>query len=261
MPLAFATGSGLQAHPMSLLRYVTTGSPSAKPLVFLHGLGAGRAQTTSSLSSLENLRLIAPDLPGHGDSVGFDPRWFSFDYFADQVLALVDHLSLDTCCLGGLSMGAGITLNLALRYPDRFDKLILLRPSWLSSPRPSHLRLVAKAGELPEATFRKLSEFQELERENKPVADSIIALYRRPENQVLASMWNDVPFRDLRDLEQIGIPSLVMSSPRDDLHPEKIASTLARNLPNSQLVSLPPRYHEPEAYRRSLLQHISNHLE
>lgn len=243
-----------------LLSFDTLGSSSSEPLVFLHGLGAGKNRTTSSLSHLKNTHLIAPDLPGHGDSMSFDPATYSFDSFADHVIDLMDHLGIEKCNLGGLSMGSGITLNIALRYPDRFKKLIILRPSWLDSPQPAHLKLVADAGEMPQAEFEALPEFQTLLAANEPVASSISVVYQHPDNAVLSRMWNSSPFPSLSDLRSITAPALVMSSPRDDLHPESVASAIANSLPNSQLIPLPARYYEPEAYQESLNQHINQFL-
>ncbi len=243
-----------------LLSYDTLGPADGEPLVFLHGLGAGKSQTTSGLNDLPGFSLIAPDLPGHGDSMSFDPETFSFDSFADHVIALMDHLGMEKCHLGGLSMGSGITLNIALRYPRRFEKLILLRPSWLDAPCPAHLKLVADAGEMSQQEFEALPAFQSLLATNLPVANSITAVYHRPDNQVLNKMWQSRPFTSLDDLKIISASTLVMSSPRDDLHPESVASAIANALPNSQLITLPARYHEPEAYQKSLNQHINQFL-
>ena len=243
-----------------LLSYDTLGPADQAPLVFLHGLGASKTQITSCLPHLENTHLIAPDMPGHGDSMSFDPDTFSFDSFADHVIALMDHLGIDQCNLGGLSMGSGISLNIALRYPDRIKKLILLRPSWLDSSEPAHLKLVADSGEMTQADFEALPEFQALLAANPPVAKSITAVYQRPDNAVLSRMWKSQPFTSLDDLKSITAPSLVMSSPRDDLHPESVASAIANSLPNSQLIPLPARYHEPEEYKKSLNQHINQFL-
>mgnify|MGYP000442239172 CR=1 FL=1 len=243
-----------------LLSYDILGLDSAEPLVFLHGLGAGKIQTTSGLLGLENIRLITPDMPGHGESMDFDPETFSFDSFADHVIALMDHLGIEQCHLGGLSMGSAITLNLALRYPERLKKLILLRPSWLDSTCPAHLKLVADVGEMEQSDFESLPEFQTLLASNEPVAKSIIAVYQRPGNAVLGRMWHSRPFASLNDLQGISAPALVMASPRDDLHPESVASAIANALPNSQLIDLPARYHQPEAYRQSLIQNINQFL-
>ncbi len=56
-----------------MLSFETIGPSDGEPLVFLHGLGASRTKTTSALNNLPDLHLIAPDLPGHGDSWSFDP--------------------------------------------------------------------------------------------------------------------------------------------------------------------------------------------
>ena len=243
-----------------LLSYDTLGPDTAPPLVFLHGLGAGRTQTTKGLPDLANTRLVAPDMPGHGDSMGFDPTTFSFDSFADHVIALMDHLGIEKTHLGGLSMGSGISLNIALRYPERVDKLIILRPSWLDSPEPAHLAFAAWPGWQTQAEFEANPEFQTLLRDNPPVAQSVLGLYDRPDNSVLEKMWRDCPFQSLTSLEKITAPALVLSSPRDELHPQQVADKIAQHLPNVQTDILPPRYHEPAAYQTSLNTHINNFL-
>ncbi|BDS05177.1 alpha/beta hydrolase [Oceaniferula spumae] len=247
-----------------LLSYQTTGDPTNTPLVFLHGLGAGSAQTTSAFPELKNTYVIAPDMPGHGESQSFDPSELSFDRFADLVVELMDHLGIESCNIGGLSMGSGITLNLALRYPERVKKIILLRPSWLEEKQPEHLKLVAYVGRwiedhgIDEAREKLLADpdFQQLDQQNKPVANSIGGLFQRPitpaSTAVLYRMWQDSPFSDPEQLSQIGNPALVLTTGRDELHPQSTADVIAAHLPDVETAELPPRYHEPEAYGLAL---------
>ncbi|MGJ8695754.1 MAG: alpha/beta fold hydrolase [Verrucomicrobiaceae bacterium] len=243
-----------------ILAHACIGPNEGTPLVFLHGLGAGRSQTTKGLDDLPGFRVIAPDLPGHGDSVGFDPETYSFDSFADHVIALMDHYGIDSCHLGGLSMGSGISLNIALRYPTRVKKLIVLRPSWLDFPCPPHLELAALPGRLSQADFESHAAYQTLATNNPPVAKGVLDLYQRPDNSVLDKMWHDCPFQSLAELSKIPNRTLVLDSPRDDLHPETVAATIAAALPNVQIAHLPARYHEPEAYQKSLNQHLNQFL-
>jgi pimeloyl-ACP methyl ester carboxylesterase len=71
------------------------------PLVFIHGLGAGRAQTTSALTSLRNRMLIAPDMLGHGDSISESSEVvMSFDQCADDVIAILDQLGIEKSDVG-----------------------------------------------------------------------------------------------------------------------------------------------------------------
>ena len=246
------------------LSYQTTGNPSDTPLIFLHGLGAGASQTTSAFPNLPNTYVIAPDMPGHGDSQDYTTEELSFDSFADKVVALMDELNIESCNIGGLSMGSGITLNLALRYSERVKKIIILRPSWLNEKQPEHLKLVAYVGQWietsgPDAAQKQLlndPDFQQLEQQNKPVADSIAGLFQRPitnvSTAVLYKIWQDSPFSNLSQLSELPNPALVMTTTRDELHPQSAADAIAAYLPNVQTAALPPRYHEPTEYGLAL---------
>jgi len=242
------------------LSYQTTGSSNNTPLIFLHGLGAGSLQTTSAFPELKGHYVIAPDMPGHGDSLDFNTNDLNFNRFADLVIELMDQLGLDSVNMGGLSMGSGITLNIALRYPERIKKIIILRPSWLNEKQPEHLKLVAYVGQWieqigVEAAREKLHadvDFQQLLESNKPVAQSIEGLFGRPSTSastaVLYKMWQDAPFSSPDNLSSISNPSLVLTTSRDELHPKSTANVIAAHLPDVQAADLSPRYHQPEEY-------------
>lgn len=247
-----------------LLSYQTIGNSSDTPLVFLHGLGSGSQQIISTFPNLKKNYVIVPDLPGHGSSQDFDPSDLSFEKFADHVIALMDDLGIESSNIGGLSMGSGITLNIALRYPERVKKIILLRPSWLHEKEPEHLKLVACVGQWIEqlgvdAARDKLladADFLQLDTKNKPVANSIGLMFERPitpvSTAVLYRLWQDAPFSDLADLSALPNPALVLTTGRDDLHPQSIADAIAFHLTDVHSAELPPRYHEPQAYSLAL---------
>ncbi len=257
---------------MSLLSFHEIGNSSGQPLLFLHGLGASFKQTTSALTDLPGIRLIAPDMPGHGESLDFDPETFSFDSFADHVITLLDHLGIESTDLGGLSMGSGIALNLALRYPERIKKIIVLRPSWLDSVEPEHLHLVARVGQWlkefgEDTTTQKLAmhpDYQTLVEENVSVATSLTALLDRPRDaastEVLFRMWQSRPFENISSLRQIGKPALVLDTTRDELHPQSIAQKIADQITDGQVITLPPRYYEETAYKNLLNESFRNFL-
>ncbi len=242
------------------------------PLVFIHGLGAGRAQTTSALTALNDRMLIAPDMLGHGDSASEDAlAVMGFNQFADDVIALLDHLGIEKSDVGGLSMGSGIALNIAMRYPERVAKLILLRPSWLCIPQPEHLALVADAGKWIQAYGAEEAEqmlifhpdYIALYKEVPKVAESIRGLFARPgfasHTSVLTRMWEDAPFTSLNDLVKVQHDTLVLYTTRDHLHPIAVAQTIAARLPNlHRIQELPPRYDVPELYAVALNQAIND---
>lgn len=246
------------------------------PLAFMHGLGAGRAQTTSALTSLQDTKLISPDLLGHGDSISEDASSgaiISFDQAADDVITILDHLGIEKSNIGGLSMGSGIALNLALRYPERVNKLILLRPSWLYQPEPEHLALVAYVGKWiladgAEAAEQKLishPDYEALYAEVPKVAESIRGLFKRPSHfshtAVLYKMWEDAPFSSLEELSAISNEAMVLYTTRDNLHPISVAESIAGALSGaSGMHELPPRYDQPEEYTVALNQALNEFL-
>lgn len=245
-------------------------------LVFIHGLGAGRAQTTSALTALRDTMLIAPDMLGHGDSISEDAASeavMSFDRYADDVIAILDHLGIEKSDVGGLSMGSGIAINIALRYPERVNKLILLRPSWLCQPKPEHLALVAYVGKWIEQDGAELAEqklvshpdYIELYAEVPRVAESIRGLFKRPDDYshtaVLYKMWEDAPFSSMEELSKVSHDTLVLYTTRDNLHPIYVAESIANALPKLQAIKkLPPRYDEPEEYTAELNKELNEFL-
>jgi len=255
-------------HPV----YQALGNPSDPPLIFLHGLGAGSNQTISAFPALPNTYLVAPDMPGHGNNQPDVTTGFSFNTFADLTIKLIDHLGYESVNLGGLSMGSGIALNLAIRYPERIKKLILLRPSWSHIKRPKHLELVAKVGQWIEDndanTARKLlnqcDDFQLLKKNNPPVAESIETLFLRPQTTastaVLYKMWQDSPYASPNELQAIKHRTLILTTEKDELHPQSAADIISAELPHCLCDSLPARYHEPRAYQEALNQQVIRFL-
>jgi pimeloyl-ACP methyl ester carboxylesterase len=104
----------------------------------VHGLGATKGSFVTTIDALSSqFRTIAFDLPGFGDSskpigAGYDAR-----FFATACIDLLDALELDRVHLIGNSLGGRVALEVALRYPDRVDRLALLAPAlaW-RRPRP-----------------------------------------------------------------------------------------------------------------------------
>jgi len=251
---------------------------SGEPLIFLHGLGADRSQSTGAFSQAAHkgaFQLIAVDFRSHGDSIDDSTGTaLHFDAFADDIIRLMDHLELETAYVGGLSMGSAVTLNLALRYPERLRDIIILRPSWLDQTHPAQLELVAKVGHWieehglfqSEALLQADQDFIALHEREPTVAASITPLHSRPQAingaSVLYKMYESRPFRDLECLSEISHRALVLDTTHDDLHPQSVAQQIAHHLPNVQdHLTLPPRYLKKEEYNTALNQAVLHFLE
>lgn len=101
------------------------GPVTGAPVVCLHGfLGRGRDWATLA-PRLDGLRVLAPDLPGHGDAATL-PRGASvFEAAAEAVVATLDAAGVRRAGLVGYSMGGRLALYLALTHPERWTHLVL----------------------------------------------------------------------------------------------------------------------------------------
>lgn len=105
--------------------YVVAGQGPA--LLLLHGF-TGSATNWAGLQTAlaEDVRTIAVDLPGHGQSdAPADPARYAMPRVAADLDALLDHLQVGRAHLLGYSMGGRLALYLAWRQPHRWRSLIL----------------------------------------------------------------------------------------------------------------------------------------
>ena len=116
-------GTGAYAEVNGLnLYYETHGT--GRPLVLLHGgLGSGEMFGPILPALSERHQVIAPDLQGHGRTADID-RPLDVRLMADDIAALIDHLGLDTPDVVGFSLGGGVALQTAIKYPSRVRRLV-----------------------------------------------------------------------------------------------------------------------------------------
>lgn len=95
------------------------------PLIFLHAFPLNRTMWEPQVEALSSeFRVITVDLRGHGESDA--PLWcYTLDQAAEDVRALMDHLSIGQAVLVGLSMGGYILFAFYRRYPARVKGLVL----------------------------------------------------------------------------------------------------------------------------------------
>lgn len=107
-------------------------------LVLLHGGGIDNGQISygTVLPRLaQTRRVIVPDLPGFGNTPG-DERISTVNAYVTAVLSLIAELGLKSVFLGGLSLGGGIALGIALHKPVWLRKLVLVAPYGLTDHIP-----------------------------------------------------------------------------------------------------------------------------
>lgn len=243
------------------LAYVEVGT-GPETLVLLHGLSSNLLIWQHNLAALsQNLRVIALDLPGYGQSPPA-PVSLSMPYLAGLVLEMVYKLGLTQVYLGGHSMGGQIALTAALRYPQTITQVVLAAPAGFERFDPLQAAFLRRSfrpeavRNTPEAALRRnlrLSFYR-----YPPEADFILAdrleLARSPDfeayshtvSQSIEAMLQGPVWGRLPELVQ---PVLILFGENDPLipnrlfkpwgRPRRIAEAGAGRIPHSQLQMVP----------------------
>jgi pimeloyl-ACP methyl ester carboxylesterase len=99
---------------------------AGRPLILLHGgLGSGEMFGPMLPALTDRHRVIAVDLQGHGRTADVD-RPLDVRLMADDIGALIDHLRLDKPDVVGYSLGGGVALHTAAKYPDKVGRLVVV---------------------------------------------------------------------------------------------------------------------------------------
>src|SRR6476659_547499 len=215
-----------------------------RPIVLIHGLLMNRRmfeRLGPALAERGN-RVICVDLLGHGRSDQPDDlRLYSMPLFAEQVIALLDHLDLERAVVGGTSLGANVGLELAVRHPERVEAMFIEMPvldnalaavAAIFAPVLLGLRMARPAIELS-------SRLASLVPRTSFLLDIGLDWARRrprPSVAVLEGLLvgETAPGRERRRL--IDRPALVVGHPRDPLHPFSDSGMLVEELPQSRLI-------------------------
>ncbi len=251
-------------------------SGNGPTLLFMHGLTADRGQALEFLDQLEGYRVIVIDMPGHGDSLLNDGQPLDeqagFRAYANAAKAVLDHLGVDAFIAGGVSMGGGIALRLAMDLPGQVRALLLVRPAWLDKPGRPHLGVIEEIGrwlmqggvEMAASRLQDHEVYAETLTAIPAVADSIRGSLYRPRATeaagVLPALVADQPFSQMSALKKISQPTLVVGNNADPLHPVRIARELAGDIANAEYFHAPPKYLEAATHKSAVTAKITEFL-
>ncbi len=216
------------------------------PFVFQHGLGGGANQPFGLFHPPAGIRLLCLDCRGHGETRPLgDPAKIGIASFADDVFAFANHLHLQHLIVGGISLGAAVALNFALRHQHRVLGLILSRPAWLDSPTPGSVRIYSSIARLIRQlgsrrgldVFQQSEEYREIFRESPDAAESLARQFQEPRAEEtvvrLERIPSDVPGGDRRAWALIRKPTLVLANLQDPIHPFEYGEILAQIIPGA----------------------------
>jgi pimeloyl-ACP methyl ester carboxylesterase len=215
-------------------------------------------------------RVITPDLRGFGESgSAADP--ISMDNYADDIVALLDHLRLDKAIVGGMSMGGYVLLNLLERYPDRIAAplFIVTKAGGDDDAGKAKRTALAEAarlqGSLPVAeTFRSLLFAPATLSDNPDLVDEVFG-WMRGTNPAGAAAGL-IAMRDRKDctpmLGGFSQPALVIGADQDQAIPMENSRIIAEGLPNAELSILHGGGHmvnleQPQAFNKTILKFLA----
>jgi pimeloyl-ACP methyl ester carboxylesterase len=201
-------GTGAYAEVNGLnLYYETHGE--GRPMILLHGgLGSGEMFGPILPALAENHQVIAVDLQGHGRTADID-RPIDIRLMADDIAALIDHLGLEKPNLVGYSLGGGVALFTAVKYPEKIGKLVMasinIRPDAIYDEMREQQGQVSAAA----AEFMKDTPMYQLYQRVAPRPEDFPRLL----DKIGESMKEDFDFAD--DVRALKVPTLLVAADAD----------------------------------------------
>ncbi|MCZ7629203.1 MAG: alpha/beta hydrolase [Microthrixaceae bacterium] len=226
------------------LAYYTYGSGD-RLLVYMHGLLLDSDLNRGIAEALaeDGNRVVLLDLLGHGHSA--HPKHASayrIDSYASQVFALLDHLGVDQAVLGGLSLGANVSLFAAAQHPERVRGLVLEMPvmEWaVPSAALAFVPMLLAAHYAKPVLGFTSGVFRRLPRTPFDPLNSLMHGASLPPD-IFAAILHGVlvgpVVPTVEQREALTVPTLVLAHSRDLIHPFDDAVNLARQIPDAQLL-------------------------
>jgi pimeloyl-ACP methyl ester carboxylesterase len=190
-------------------------------------------------------RVITLDPLGHGASSRPRDQWrYSISAFAAQTVALLDHLEIDRAVVGGTSLGANISLEVALQAPERLAGMVIEMPVLdnaiaacgaaftpllfaLRFGEPGMRALARGARAVPRGRLPLLAQ----------VGLDWVSQDPGPSAAVLSGILYGRAAPGHLERCRFETPALVIGHPRDPVHPFSDAGMLASELPNGRLIN------------------------
>lgn len=242
------------------------------PIVFLHAFPLNRTMWAEQVKALSSqFRAITIDLRGHGESDA--PLWhYTLDQAADDVIGLLDHLSIRQAVFVGLSMGGYVLFALYRKYADRVQGLVLADTTAQADTAegkearfqmaqiaykngPSAIADIMLPKLLSPATIQARPELVRRVRtmiegtQVSGIAGDLMAMAERPDSIAL--------------LNQITCPTQIVVGEQDLATPPSDAKLMADRIPDARLTIIPGAAHlsnmeQPGLFNETIRSVVSN---
>jgi pimeloyl-ACP methyl ester carboxylesterase len=203
-----AKGAGQYAEVNGInLYYEVHGA--GRPLILLHG-GLMSGETFGPVLPLlaERHQVITVDLQGHGRTADID-RPIDARLMADDIAALIDHLGLDKADVVGYSLGGGVALHTAAKYPAKVRRLVVVSANIRRDAIPAEM--LAQQGQVNAAAaeFMKDTPMYQLYQRVAPRPEDFPRLL----DKLGQAMANDFDYSE--EVRGLQMPTLIVAADAD----------------------------------------------
>jgi pimeloyl-ACP methyl ester carboxylesterase len=251
--LAQAVGRRVQVNGMRMYYEV---SGRGDPLIVLHGAFMNIPSMGAIIPRLARThRVYALELQGHGRTTDID-RPITYPNLADDVAAFMDAVGLPKADVFGYSMGAGAGLQLAIRHPEKVNKLVAASVAYDTAGFQPEFK-----ASIPHWTVEMFLQtpFAAQYRQLSPTPDSFPALARK----LIAAEQEPISWGE--DVKRLKTPVLIIAGDADGYTLEHIVSMfrllgggvtgdMGKPLPASRLAILPATSHTAVITQVDVLQ-------
>jgi pimeloyl-ACP methyl ester carboxylesterase len=203
-----------------------------KSLVFIHGSGADHKIWIGQYTRLkDDFNIVCVNLPGHGLSEGQGEKDVS--QYVKWVRKLLDSLALEKPVLIGHSLGAAISLVVAIKYGEMLSGIV---PVGGGVKMPVNEMILMGLKTDPDFAIELTTKFAVSKENRERLSHTLIEGLSRVRPDVLYGDFFACNRLDITDrVSQIGIPALIMCGVHDKMTPPALSQFLKDNISGAQL--------------------------
>ncbi len=229
------------------------------PLIFAHGFGCDQAMwrfVAPSFADSHKVVLFDHVGAGHSDVAAFSKfKYATLQGYADDVIEIVETLSLRDSVFVGHSVSAMIGALASIKAPNIFSKLVMVGPS------PRYINDGSYVGGFTESQIEGLLEFLDANylgwsaamaptimgnSERPELSEELTNSFCRTDPEIAKHFARTTFMSDNReDLPKLTTPTLILQCSDDVIAPASVGNYVHRSIPNSQFVQLQASGHCP----------------
>ena len=249
-----------EASDQTKLSYYDIGQ--GRLVLFQHGFSMDHRQVIEIWPDLDNIRLICLDVRGHGFTELAAPDTLTLQHTVRDLLALFEHLGQTPTIVGGISLGAAITMELTKHL--KIEQLIVCRPAFAPDSDTSHFDVFRRLRDIMQSepqdqwaeSLEQQPEFQSLAETAPRNQETYRRFLEHPRLEELM-IWMDAPETEVMtitgpELGQLSCRTDIIGQEQDALHPAQLARTLSRQIPHARLHYVASGVSSDDAYRASM---------